>query len=84
MADLYSWLKLVVDSIPADGADFHADPAFHIERFGDLFLGNSEHWCKFETSTVPLSVSNRGADTALAVEEADEPRIEIVVSGWIG
>jgi hypothetical protein len=71
----------MVDSVSVFGTDSHADPAVCIEQSGQLFVGNSDHWCKFETGTVPLSISNRDTNTAFAVEEASEPRIEIVGLG---
>jgi hypothetical protein len=79
--DLDLRLKSMVDSILTILIYFHANPAFCVESSGQLFVGDSEHWCKFKADAVPLSLGNCDADTAFAVEEASEPRIEIVGLG---
>jgi len=79
--DLDPRLKSVVDSILTSRTCFHADPSFRVEGSSQLFVGDSEHWCKFKAGTVPLSVGNRDTDTAFAVEKTSEPHIEIAGLG---
>ncbi|MBB6091120.1 MULTISPECIES: hypothetical protein [Halobacterium] len=81
LGDLDPRLKSMVDSILTILVYFHANPSFCVKGSSQLFVGDSEHWCKFKAGAVPLSVGNCDADTAFAVEDAREPRIEIVGLG---
>ena len=58
LGDLDPRLKSMVDSILTILIYFHANPSFCVESSSQLFVGDSEHWCKFKAGTVPLSVGN--------------------------
>ncbi|CCQ35118.1 hypothetical protein HTIA_p3016 (plasmid) [Halorhabdus tiamatea SARL4B] len=56
--DLDLRLKSMIDSILTVLVYFYANPAFCVESSSQLFVGDSEHWCKFKAGAVPLSLGN--------------------------